>query len=179
LISCATPRLYREPENIAIGKLTQAELLDLKSFLQPFTNGKQQDTLIIKYEINGESCWDALDRQPDDYINRVILNGRNYKKRISSERPGVSFYHFKEKGNKTNKIIWWDNAILTDEQDKLAKLLFIEKAACGSSGVVLPGGEYVILRSDSHMVGFGLTKEMITEALQTKHIKNPIDRSGR
>jgi hypothetical protein len=53
-----------------------------------------------------------------------------------------------------------------------AKLLFIEKASCGSSAIVLPGGEYVIMLSDSHLIGFSLTKEMISEALRTKNIKN-------
>jgi hypothetical protein len=179
LISCATPKLYREPENISVGKLSEKELLDLKFFLQPFTSGKQRDTLIIKYEINGESCWNNLDMRPDDYINKVLINGQNYRNRIANERQGVSFYHFKEKGNRTNRLIKWDKEIRVDEQGNLGQLLFKQKASCGSSAIVLPGGEYVIMLSDSHLIGFSLTKEMISEALRTKKIKNYIDQSGR
>lgn len=180
-ISCSAPRLYSNQQKVRTGKLTEMQLSELRSYLRPFTKGNLQDTLIIKYEIDGESCWNNLDGQPDDYINRVLVNGQKYKATLSSERPGVSFYHFKEKGNKTNKLISWNKEIIVDEQNKLGPLLFTEKAkaACGSSGVVLPGGEYVIMRSDSHLIGFGLTKEMIREALLTNRIKNPIDRSGR
>ena len=135
--------------------------------------------MIIKYEINGEWCWEFLDKQSDEYVNRVIAGGVKYRDDVARDRPSVSFFHFQEKGEQKNKIIYRDNTVMIDKQDKLKELLFKKKAVCGSSAVVLPGGAYLLLQSDSHLLSYTLSKEKISEALKTKRIKNLIDRSGR
>jgi hypothetical protein len=180
IASCSMPTLYRSgTEKIVVGRLAEKEFSDLKLFLQPYSNGKLQDTLIIKYEIDDESCWDRLDAQSDNYIWRVINGGKKYRDSIIKARPTVSFFHFQEKGKRKNKIISWDSTIHVDEPVTLQKMLFKSKAVCGSSAVILPNGEYIVLRSDSHVVGYGLSKNQIAEALKTKQIKEIIDRSGR
>ncbi len=176
---CSMPSLYTDSNKISVGALNAKEWSDLKLFFKPYTHGKLQDTLIIKYEINGESCWEFLDKQTDEYVNRVIAGGVKYRDSVMRNRPTVSFFHFQEKGKQKNKIISWDSTVNVDVAGKLKEILFKEKTVCGSSAVVLPDGIYILIKSDSHLLSFTLSKDKIGEALKTKHIKNLVDLSGR
>lgn len=65
-------------------------------------------------------------------------------------RKSISVFTYREPGKNFNKIILWDKSIVTDSTKKLFCLLFNQRCVCGSSIIVLPGGEYVFMRSDAH-----------------------------
>jgi hypothetical protein len=120
---------------------------------------------MIKYDYNNKACWYVLDMQDDNYIRRVIASFNNHFQMLTSTRPGVSAFTFREPGNRLNKLKKWDKTILIDSSKQLLQLLFKERVNCGSGIVVLPDRNFVVIRSDSHAEIFGLTKEQIGQLL--------------
>jgi hypothetical protein len=117
---------------------------------------------MIKYDYNDKSCWSILDTYEDSTIrNLIAAHYKAFKIRMAS-RPGTSAFTFREPGNRLNKLKKWDRSIIIDSSKQLYQLLFKERTTCGSSIVVLPDKKFVFMRSDSHSVVFGLTKEQIS-----------------
>ena len=56
--------LYRFDDNkrISIFKLNETSLSAVKKYLSNFSNKAIQDTIIIKYDYNNETCWNTLDK---------------------------------------------------------------------------------------------------------------------
>ena len=88
-IGCnSTGRLYRgdEKKRIYIGKLSDLKFQRLKDFLFASTNSVVNDTIIIKYDYNNESCWEILDLK-DDLIEVIIRKEEAFWKRVENRDP--------------------------------------------------------------------------------------------
>lgn len=153
--SCSTPRLYRENKKFESGELTPGDLESLKQYLSATSPQSLSDTIIIKFDFNRERCWDNLDKESDEYINRVLAG---YQSRIkeAAARPGVTIYQFREPGKAISKYKLWNQDILTDI-GYLRQNLFKERTVCGSSVIVAPSGKYLLIKSDSHFDAIRLT----------------------
>lgn len=174
--SCGpSARLYRydDKDKAYAGKLTDSVYMGLKAYLSSTTGQTVQDTIIIKYDYNHETCWDMLDLRPDDYIMSFIASNKQRKERIQKARPQVSLFNFREPGNKLNKIKKWDHSIIVDSSQQLLNRLFKERCTCGNSILVMPDQQYVFIRSDSHAEIFDLPQSRIEELLRGRQRKIP------
>lgn len=140
----------------------------LKLFLVKTTSKKLNDTLLIKYDYNNETCWDLLDQKVDDYILGFVTRHKERLQKVEKTRPNVSAFNFREPGNNLNKIIQLNNLIIIDSSKQLFNLIFSERCTCGSSIIVMPDKRFVFLRSDSHSELLDLSKEQIDEILNKK-----------
>ena len=146
------------------GRLSSLQFDSLKTYLARI-DASPKDTLIIKYDFDGESCWDQLDLQSDDYISRVVLSARNRKSEIERERPGVSVYNLRETGSAFNKLKLRDHDIKIDSGGFVRRLLFQKKQGFGSSCIILPSGDYILVKSDAHFEALNLSGKKITSIL--------------
>ncbi len=170
-INCGTSsKLYRydNKKRTYTGQLNDSISNTLKKFLTSFTNSKLNDTIIIKYDFNRETCWSILDQNNDEYIMSFVTRRKQRVQQVSTARPNVSVFNFREPGNDLNKIIKWDSSIIIDSSKQLFNLLFKERCTCGSSIIILPDKKFVFLRSDSHSEILDLTQKQIEEALNKK-----------
>jgi hypothetical protein len=157
--------LYKDdhPKKRNVVSLSKEDHDQLLKFLSKYQS-RLNDTVIIKYDFNHETCWDRLDVQTDDYIKRVE-NGFNERiVKAIKERPAISVFHFRETGNDFNKYVKRNADIIIDSSGLIKKLLFDRRTVCGSSAIILPGGRSVILKSDSHFMAMQNTSVVITEA---------------
>lgn len=165
LTNCSTsstlPKSSQHKKNV----LDTEELKSLKSYLQGFYQIKIQDTIIIKYDFNNDNCWDALDNQDRTYIESVILNYQTFIKIKSAERPDVSIFQFRESGQKQSSYKL-DNTDIKIDNGYLRKLLFKQKATCGSSIIILPSGQFIISKSDPHFQVLELNSKKIKKQIQ-------------
>lgn len=165
LVACGqSGKLYRN-NKLETGSLTNSQLDSLKTFL---TNSafEPRDTIFIKFDFNHESCWEALDNQSDEYINRVVSNSQNSIRSKMANRPNVSIYQYKQSGKAFNKLKHWNTDIKTDSSGYIRKLLFKEKTACGTSAIITPGGKFLLIKSDSHFEAAYMTAEDVAKELR-------------
>lgn len=149
LVNCSTPGYLNETKKQT---LNSAEFNDVKNELKKYTFDNQlKDTIIIKYEYNNETCWNNLDLESKDYINNVISSRQKYILNQLNQRKNVSFFHFKESGKNFNKIVQWDDRVLTDSSGVLKNSIFSKPNNCGNSVIILPDGKMVHLESDAHI----------------------------
>lgn len=163
----SSAKLYRDddPSRIYSGTLDDTTNTALRNFLSG-TTSMLKDTIIIKFDYNHDKCWEMLDRQNKDYIERIL---KGYQKRVEKardERVDVSVFTFRERGKNISKSKKWDNSIVIDSSAQLMNLLFKERSMCGNSIIVLPDKKFVFLRSDSHFEAINLTGDQIESYLQ-------------
>lgn len=169
LFGCSsTGQLYRKEDNNKIysGKLSDTTYNGLKQYLLASTKVKLNDTIIIKYDYNNETCWDALDQKSEDFISPFVTAHKERLRSLLAERTNVSIFDFREPGTKVNKIKKWNNSIYIDSTKYLFKLLFKKRSTCGSSIIVMPDKNYVFLRSDAHSDAMDYTKSQIQAILK-------------
>ena len=110
LFSCApNAKLYRSDnkKHIYTGQLSSTDYTSLKQLLASNSKTALQDTLIIRYDYNYETCWNTLDQQDDANINRVLSNSQNRVQEFRELRPNISVFEFKETGKYLNKLKKW------------------------------------------------------------------------
>lgn len=163
LKSQSSARLYyhNDPEKLYMGELTDSVYKAVKEYLTQKTQTTLQDTLMIKYDYNHESCWNNLDAHGKRYIMKFVNAHQQIIHKTLLRRPQVSIFTFREPGDKLNKIKKWDNTIIIDSSRQLFTLLFQERCTCGSSILIMPDKTFVFYRSDSHSEIFNLTKNQI------------------
>jgi hypothetical protein len=169
--SCGTTaQLYRynDKNKKYSGQLSDSTYKALKHFLTSTTNSKLKDTIVIKYNYNNETCWNTLDQREDEHIMGFVLRHKQMVQQVLATRQNISFFDFREPGEKVNKIIKWDNSIIIDSTKQLFNLVFKERCICGSSIIVMPDKKFVYLRSDSHTEILDLTENRIEEILKMK-----------
>jgi len=163
--------LYRfdDERRISIYQLEDSSLNAVKKYLSQFSNKAIQDTIIIMYDYNNETCWNSLDeKMKDEEIKgKVFCIQSSYDADLSS-RPGVSFFEFREPGDNFNKIKRYNTSIIIDKNLELYNFFFKEKCTCGNSVLILPDGRYIFTRSDAHTNALFYSSNQITELLQTK-----------
>lgn len=148
------------------GILSAEEFSRLKKILSSNITDQLKDTIIIKYDVNSSQCWYFLDAQKDEYINRVLDGTQTQMRNQLVARPYRSVFRFREKGNRVNKLIKWNNDIKVDEEDALRSLLFKKHhSSCGTGAIIFPNGEYLLVLDDSHFEALTFTKEQIEEAM--------------
>ena len=62
-------------QKISVGTLTEENYTLVLKALANLDNKTSNDTIIIKYDYEKESCWNRLDKQDDNYIKTIIANG--------------------------------------------------------------------------------------------------------
>ena len=163
-VSCKSHYLY-ENSKYGGGKLSSSEIVDLKSFLGNNVSNTVQDTIIINYNYNNANCWQMLDQQSDEYIQQFVEGSKEYVLKSTEKRDKISYFRYREPGKKVNKKILWDDSIAFDETLYLKNLLFLNKQSCGNSAIILPNGDYIIVKNDSHSEALTFNKKKISEIL--------------
>ncbi|MEI8052223.1 MAG: hypothetical protein WCH52_00620 [Bacteroidota bacterium] len=171
-ISCkqtATLHRFDDKKRISVFQLSDTSLMAVKNYLAAFSTKKIQDTIIIMYDYNHETCWNFIDQNETDEqlkqrVNYIQIN----QQQIAASRPGISFFEFREPGNDINKIKKYDTSIIIDHNLELYHFFFKERCVCGNSIVILPDGRYIFTRSDSHKEALYYSSEQISELLKIK-----------
>jgi hypothetical protein len=166
----STGELYSsyDKNKIYTGTLSDSSFISLKQFLIKTTNSQLNDTIIIKYDYNNETCWDMLDQKDEDYVKPFIPAHHERIRNILAVRKNVSIFEFREPGQNLNKIKKWDYLIKIDSTLFLFNLLFKERCTCGSSIIVMPDRNFVFVRSDSHSEAVDYTNKQIATLLTKK-----------
>lgn len=157
--NCSSSKLYRTGKYFK-GSLNDSDYVKLREYLHVKT-----DTIVLKYDFNRETCWDNLDRADDSYIRTVVKNYQSLIDSISKLRPQISIYQYREPGSQINKFKKWNEQIKIDN-GLLRKMIFTEKTVCGTSAVILPDKNYILIKSDSHFEAVLLTKDVLSVLLK-------------
>ena len=166
--SCSTTsRLYRtdDKNQTYAGKLSDSNFAILKQYLTYTTKLQLEDTIIIRYDYNNETCWNILDQREDDYIMGFVKRHQERVQQVLASRQSVSVLEFREPGNSLNKIKKWNKSIIVDSSKQLLNLVFKERCTCGNSIILMPDKRFVFVRSDSHFEALDLTQKQIEEIL--------------
>jgi len=168
LVSCSHTSQFshKVDKNVYAGQLSDSAYGILKQFLTGATQTMLNDTIIIKYDYNNETCWSTLDQQKDEHIMGVVTRIQQHVQDLKLTRQNCSFFNFREPGNNLNKIKKWDNSIIIDSSKQLFSLLFNKRYTCGSSIIVLPGKSFLFLRNDPHSTAFNYTQQQIEALLK-------------
>lgn len=171
-ISCkqtATLHRFDDKKRISVFQLSDSSLMAVKNYLAAFSTKKIQDTIIIMYDYNHETCWNFIDQnETDEKLKERVKYIQINQEQIAASRPGISFFEFREPGNDINKIKKFDSTIIIDHNLELYHFFFKERSVCGNSIVILPDGKYVFTRSDSHKEALYYSQEQITGLLNVK-----------
>jgi hypothetical protein len=159
-------QLYKNDRRVIVRSLNVSELQKLRSFLAKYDSVAVQDTLMIAYNFNHEHCWDIMDQESPKNIQGFIERSQQWITKTKTERPSISVFQFRQKGNDINKFKKWDTSIRIDSTDQLHNLLFKDKCTCGSSAIVLPDGTSIITRSDPHFETLDYDRDKIQELLE-------------
>jgi hypothetical protein len=130
-------------------ELSATDYESLKVFLAS-KNIEVKDTIFIKYDFNGESCWNGLDGRNDQQIIAVM---KRFQKKISdfnNNHKDAIALNFREPGRRVNKLKMLDNTIVIDDELFLKKLIFRKKKECGNSAIIFDDGSYILRFSDPH-----------------------------
>ncbi len=138
------------------GLLSDSVFNSVKRLLTEMTGKDVQDTIIIKYDYDKETCWNNLDQRNDEQIKAVLNHRNNWVRQVLKSRPNISFFHFREPGEQLNKVIRWDSTVYIDSSKQLFHWLFNQRSICGNSIIIMPDKRFVFLRSDPHFEVFGL-----------------------
>ena len=163
-ISCKSHYQY-ENAKYAGGKLSSQEMLDLRNFLVTKSSQAVRDTIIINFNYNNANCWQRLDQESDEYIQNFVDGSKEYVVKNTENRSKMNYFQFREPGKNINKKILWDDSISLDETLFLKNLLFLNKQSCGNSAIILPNGDFIILKNDSHQEALSFNKKKISEIL--------------
>lgn len=139
------------------GVLDTKQLNSLKLFLENTSGIKAKDTMVIKYDFNGDPCWNALDKKDKSYIQRVISGYQSRIKEKANQRPGISIFQFREAGQAQSAFKTESVDIMIDN-GYLRSLLFKQRITCGSSAIILPGGQFIVTKYDPHFDAINLRK---------------------
>ena len=162
--------LYRfdDDKRISVYQLEDSSFSAVKKYLSQFSNKAIQDSIIIKYDYNNETCWSVLDeKMTDEEMKNKFLTSQSPYEAYLLTRPGVSFFRFREPGDNINKLIKYNTSIIIDKDRELYKFFFKEKCTCGNSILILPDGRYIFTRSDSHTNALFYSSKQISGLLQT------------
>ncbi|HMO33003.1 MAG TPA: hypothetical protein PKE63_02540 [Lacibacter sp.] len=127
-----------------------------------------EDTLIINYAYNADTCWNALERQGADDITQVVQQRQHRFRMRTIGRIFNRFYTVYEPGNRTPKVISFDYTYQRDANRQLFYLLFAERCICGQSIILLPDRRYIRIRSDSHLGVLNITADEIEAVFEKK-----------
>ena len=163
-ISCKSHYQY-ENSKYASGKLSSQEMSNLNNFLVTKSSQVVRDTIIINYNYNNANCWQMLDQQSDEYIRDFLDGSKEYVRKNTANRSKMNYFQFREPGNNVNKKILWDDSISLDDTLFLKNLLFLNKQSCGNSAIILPNGDFIIVKNDSHKEALSFDKKRISEIL--------------
>ncbi|KQM30871.1 hypothetical protein ASE55_16955 [Chryseobacterium sp. Leaf201] len=130
-------------------QLTKEEYSEFKDYLIS-KNLQVKDTVFIKYDFNNENCWNQLDFKSKKYIDKIVENFQAHISDFNTAFETAIAYNFRQPGKNFNKLKLWDNTIIIDDRGILEKLIFKNKAQCGSSAVILSDGSYLIYERDAH-----------------------------
>jgi hypothetical protein len=158
VVTSCTTKLYSEKDRFEIGRIENTVLDSLKSYLLQVSHRPVKDTIIIRFDFNRETCWNAFDEKPDSVIMKNVVYYQNYIQSLPASRPQASVYLFREPGNKLNKIKLLNKDIIEDN-GFLKGLFFKANARCGSSVIIDPSGNYLIRKSDAHFDALQTSKE--------------------
>lgn len=131
------------------GVLSKADYQKFKDYLVA-KNLPIKDTIFIKYDFNGERCWEMLDNMSNEHVENVLYNFQEHIKQFNILFPSALAVNFREPGKRINKLKLWDDTIVIDDQLILKQLFFKNRALCGTSAVVLGDGSYLIYKGDPH-----------------------------
>ncbi len=131
------------------GMLTPEQFTELKEFLLA-KNLVVKDTLFLKYDFNKENCWDSLDGQTKEYIEKVTSNFQNHIINFNAQHKDAVAYNLREPGTRINKLKLWDKTIIIDDLLIIKNLLFQKKKNCGTSVVIFKDRSYYLHFSDPH-----------------------------
>ena len=72
----ANRRIYSNKDDgrVSHSVLTDSTYNTIRQYCLSFSSNKINDTLIIKYDFNHESCWSTLDESEESHIRKVIEN---------------------------------------------------------------------------------------------------------
>jgi hypothetical protein len=163
--------LYRfdDKRRISVFQLSDTSLKAVKQYLHNVTGKTIQDTVIIMYDYNNETCWNYIDEhETDDQLKERVVCSNSRITEFLATRPGVTFLEFRQPGENFNKIKKFNQNILIDKQLELYHFFFEQKNTCGNSIVLLPDGKYIFTRSDSHINSLFYSPKQITELLNVK-----------
>ena len=160
--ACAAPKLYRS-NRYSTTVISEETLNKLKSYLQKHEVSTVKDTIIIKYNFNGDDCWRMMDSDQQK-LESVLSAYQAHHKMVALKRPNVSIFEFSAKGKNQNNYKLNNSDILIDEGD-IRELLFKEPTTCGSSILILPTGKCLIVKSDSHFEALNLNSKAIDSLL--------------
>lgn len=168
MASPVTAQLYRKDDKnrVNAGRLPDTALAAIRAYIQHTAHVTAKDTLIINYNYNKETCWDLLDQKDDAYILSFIKAHQQRKQRLLTSRPQLTLLEYREPGKRLNKIKKWDNTIIIDSSKWLFHLLFAKRSTCGSSIIIMPDGEYILMRSDPHAEVLDFTEVQIADLLK-------------
>lgn len=154
-------------QKISVGTLTEENYTLVLKALANLDNKISNDTIIIKYDYEKESCWNRLDKQDDNYIKTLIASSNKRILENETKRKNISVYQISEGKSKTNKIIKWNDQVKIDTDKTIHNLLFTKKAMCGNSILITPSRKFIILKSDSHFELLDYSKKEITKIFNT------------
>ena len=164
-------KLYKFDDNkkISVFQLSDSSLISVKNYLHNITGKTIQDTIIIMYDYNNETCWNLGDQlRTDDEMKENTACFISKTEEYLATRPGISFFEFKEPGENFNKIKKYNNSILTDKNLELYHFFFKERCVCGNSILILPDGRYIFTRSDAHINALYYSSKQIEELLKVR-----------
>lgn len=135
---------------IKTGILPEKNFTTLHQFLSDHSNGVK-DTLLIRLYYNNGTCWMIKDKSDSDQETRewIQWNQKQVANAVTA-RPGLSFFEFREPGNRANRVIRWNNQIIIDSNHVLHSLLFKKKNRCSNSILILPDRRFVLFEGDAH-----------------------------
>ncbi len=140
----------RSTSDFRKGKLDEQTYNEVIGFLNKYSN-EIKDTILIRYHYNNGACWIIMDKtEGEEEIRSRIKYGQEHLKKAMEARPQLSFFEFREPGNRANKIIKWNNEIIIDTTKTLHRLLFSKEQRCGNSAMILPDRRFIFLQSDPH-----------------------------
>ena len=169
LVGCTVSnKIYKENERVVTGKFSEAQAMAIRTFLINDTKVDLTDTIIIKYDYNNDQCWTMLDNNDDAYITKVLTSHQSRMEKRKTQRNNISIFEYREQGNDFSKYKYRDTNIRIDSTGKLSTYIFNDRAICGTSILILPSNEYIIIRSDSHFEILDFSPKKINELLQQK-----------
>lgn len=161
--------VYKDENNrITVTTITDSSFSILKNFLQKNSEATLKDTIIIKFDFDKENCWQGLDKDSFDYLLKVLDNHQKHRQELIEERPGVSFFEFRQPGNHLSQLKRLDKKILVDKTSTLTQILFTAHTECGSSAIILPDKKVILVYTDPHFDAFYFTGEKIKTILTGK-----------
>ncbi len=166
----STGRLYNQEDEkrVSSGKLDDSTYNSLRQLLSTSGGQALNDTIIIKYDYQGDDCWNLLDQREATYIQGFIANANARIESQQTLRRGISVFRFREPGRNVNKIIGLNKAIMVNSSKQILAHAFKQRSICGSSMLLLPDKSFIYMRSDSHFELLDLLPEKIGSYLSSK-----------